>query len=245
MDVEKEIKTILDHNPEIIFLNCRLKNPLNINEIEPFGQQFCNERRLGYFRSLQTMVLNMPMVVVNGRYEANSNKVDTAIKAAESLDKLGDINVRRTGSTLEISLDRVPTTASKGVLYLYSYLPAGRDAQGAPKDEGSIDGDSFIATQTPEMTFHPVVNYTQLGDWNGEPISFSHSVADFADSLYDPGSLGYIVVLHEFNSSGPVLAVGELRPDVAQVSSGDAQGVDGPVPAPSQKKALPVTLPNQ
>lgn len=87
--------------------------------MEPFGQEFCNQGRVGYYRSLNTMVLNMPMVVINGRYEANSEKVDTAIKAALSLDSVAKIDVRRTGSALEISLEGVSSDAKK-VLSFYT-----------------------------------------------------------------------------------------------------------------------------
>ncbi len=244
LDVEKEIKSILDNHSDAIFLNCRLKNPLTVNEIEPFGHEFCNQMRLGYFRSLETMVLNMPMVVVNGRYEANTAKVDMAVKAALSMDQVKKIDIRRTGTTLEISLDGVSSSGSKGPLLLYSYLPL---QHASAKNEAPIDGDTYITTAASEVTFHPVINYTQLADWNGGPISFSHSLSGFVDSLYDPGSLGYIAVLHESSSSGPILAVGELKPEVLQVSTTDAHGPLSQtlLEANSQKENLPVTLPNQ
>lgn len=241
-EVEKNIKEILSQHSEAVFLNCRLKNPLTVKEVEPFGQEFCNQGRVSYYRSLNTMVLNMPMVVINGRYEANSEKVDTAIKAALSLDSVAKIDVRRTGSALEISLEGVSSDAKKGSLFLYSYLPIEHNVRQPVVDSASIDGDSYIATASSAVAFRPVIDLVKLADWNGEPLSFSYSLSGLVNSIYDPGSLGYVAVLHESGSSGPVLAVGELKPGM---SSQYIQGASPSIDSDKQNRNLPVTLPNQ
>lgn len=158
------------------------------------------------------------------------------------MDSLAKIDVRRTGSALEISLEGVSSDAKKGSLFLYSYLPIEHNVRQPVVDSGSIDGDSYIATASSAVAFRPVIDLVKLADWNGEPLSFSYSLSGLVNSIYDPGSLGYVAVLHESGSSGPVLAVGELKPGM---SSQYIQGALPSIDSDKQNRNLPVTLPNQ
>ncbi|MCB1839700.1 MAG: hypothetical protein KDI61_05505 [Alphaproteobacteria bacterium] len=231
--VEKEIQQLIEDNQDLVLINCRLKNPPNIPEIELYSHEFCNDGRLGYYKALDTMIIPTPMVVVNGRYDANLTKIDAALKASYSLDQIKSINLVRYGGVLEVSMPDAPSETGAGEVYLYSYLlnPEAMDVE-TPEPE-KIEGDTYIGTAAKIIPFRPVVSMQKIADWSGGSFSLSYPITSLPVTAgYSPEQLGYVAVLHEGGSSGPVLAVGDLNEGAAFADE-----------AKSQSASLPKSLP--
>lgn len=238
--VELEVEEVLRSYPDAIVLNCRVENTLSLSDKEPFGRPFCREGQVGYFLSLRLFSMPMPMLIVNGRYDANSGNIEAAMKAALSVDQVKPIEVSGAMGGLNI---RIPEGVGKGgELYLYTYASFEKsddavvDGQNAyrPKaalrfgEEGVFDGDK---------PFRPVVGREKIADWRGGALEFTYPIKPDAFPDYSGATLGYVVVLHESGLFSPVLATGELAaPDIFYSGPGEE-----PV-LPLTERVLPLDL---
>lgn len=237
---ELQIEDVLRRYPDAIVLNCRVENALSSSGKELFGRPFCREGQVGYFLSLRLFAMPMPMVIVNGRYDANGGNIETAIKAALSVDGVKPIEISRTMGGLNI---RIPEgTGKSGELYLYTYASFEKsdealvDDQGIyrPKaalrfgEEGVFDGDK---------PFRPVVGREKIADWRGGALEFTYPIKPDAFPDYAGATLGYVAVLHESGLSSPVLATGELPASPIMYSGPGEEPI-----LPMTERVLPLDL---
>lgn len=235
--VEREIEELLTLYPEAVLINCRIENSPRIPEKEAFGRSFCNEGRIGYFQTMGLFSMATPMVIINGRYDANNTKIETAIKAALSMDQVKRIEVSRADGGIKI---HVPADAGKGgQLYLYTYasfeksddaLASGQHAN-RPKAALRFGDDAVFSGDKP---FRPVVKREKIMDWSGGAVEMTYPIKPEAFPDYAGAALGHVVVLHAAGLYSAVEAVGEL-PASAILYSGSGEAP----PPPASEPVLP------
>lgn len=211
--VEREVEELLVAYPDAILINCRVENSERIPDKEAFGRPFCNEGRIGYFQNMGLFSMATPMVIINGRYDANNTKIETAIKAALSMDQVKRIEVSRVDGGLNIS---VPQDAGKrGELYLYTYASfeksdeALAQGQGANRPKAALRfGDEGVFTGNKPL--RPIVRREKIMDWKGGAVEMTYPIKPEAFPDYAGAALGYVVVLHETGLFSAVAAAGEL-----------------------------------
>lgn len=238
--VEREIEELLAAYPDAILLNCRVENSPRIPDKEAFGRPYCNEGRIGYFQEMGLFSMATPMVIINGRYDANNTKLETALKLGLSMDETRRIDVSAAAGGLNI---RVPADAgTRGVLYLYTYAsfeksPDARVGGGrAIKPKAALRiGESVFAGDKP---FRPVVHREKIANWSGGALEFTYPIKPDAFPDYAGANLGYVVVLHEGGLFSPVLAAGELSAELVLYSGAGEE----PLP-PLTEPVLPFDVP--
>jgi len=252
--VQKQLKLLLDKYPGTILLSCWYPPPANTNSYEPYAQTFCQEARRAYYKELEMFTVSTPMIIINGRYDANPEKIGTAIKAAFSIDEVIQIDLVREKDGLKLSLPDTVSRQKRGDLYLYAYAPLEADPEEQISFDSSSDAAGPSSPPAPGIDamstqyLRPVISMDFIAEWTGGrldiSVPFPHRGKFF---YYFPEQLGYIAVLHEKGQYGGVLAVGEVKPE-----TGGAGGPSGgflpftPVPVKkAEKENLPVTLPNQ
>ncbi len=254
--VQDYIEKLIQEDSDVILLNCRLKIPENTEGPEVYGQDYCNQGRLGYVQDLGIFSSGIPFVIVNGRFDANLSKIDVAVRAALSLDDIQKINIAYHERGLEISVPDFAYSSQKGKLYLYGYAPLESGGQEffQPMDSstGEVDGDTYVVTRRGPRVFRPVVWMEKIADWTGGSLSLTVSL-DRQGQVYgfQPDQLGYVAVLHMDSLSGPVLAVGEIRAPEEKISNHISEILPMTRPPQDSQEIVtpdsknPVTLPNQ
>lgn len=249
--VQRHLKFILDKYPEAILLSCWYPPPANTGAYEPFAQTFCQDARRGYYKELEMFSVSSPMVVINGRYDANPEKIGTAIEAAFSIDDIRKINILREKDGLRLSLPDAPPGQKKGDVYLYAYVPLEETSEeqiilapsSANSDIPSPDSTGVNAISTQYL--RPVISMDFIAEWVGVQLDISVPFPQRGKFFYyPPEQLGYVAVLHEKGQYGGVLAVGELKPETVGGYGGLLPFTPVPVKK-TQTDSLPVTLPNQ
>lgn len=232
--VERQVEELLKQYPDAILLNCRLENAPTIPSKEMFGRSYCNTGRMTYFRDMGLFGMANPMVIVNGRYDANNAQVEAALKVALSLDRLESITIKAAPGGIDIA---VPALPKGGALYLYTY--ASFEKEGAGDDEGQGKVNKFQAglrigdkVFNGERPFRPIVKRELVAHLKGGEVGITYPVKHEAFPDYGGANLGYVAVVHESGLSSPVVATGELLPSPEMLSGfGDVLPLPANAPA--------------
>lgn len=183
-----------------------------------------------------------PMVIINGRYDANNTQIETAIKAALSMDRIEPIEVGRTEGGINIRIREHP--GARGELYLYTYASFEKSDEALAKGQHANRPKAALrygehAVFAGDKPFRPVVRREKIMDWNGAQVEMTYPIKDEPFPDYSGASLGHIVVLRESGLFSPVTALAELAAP-AIMHSGPGEVPPLPVTEPVLPfKALP------
>ena len=218
-DIMQSVTTKLKADDDIIFLSCWMTAMPNSKDVAtPYAHGFCDSDRTSYSSALGFFGVKTPLIVVNGRYEANPNRVEAAINLAKSADDAKYIALEKgSDQSLSITVPGLPDgTKASGEVFVYAYAPieGGAHFDSVPKYEGTPDGMIVVQAVAQDLV-RPIVSAEKVADWSGEDIRISFALDQDANDLlgHDASELGYVAVLHEGHRFGPVLAVGEIKAD--------------------------------
>jgi hypothetical protein len=236
--VQEYLLEKIKNDSEIYLVNCSKSFQSKAKKTDKYANKLCDERAAGYFRKLTLFTVNTPMLIANGILEANNNNPGAAIDAARSMIKPEKINVSLEGDAVNIYIPSLKTKVKKGKVMIYGYLPTQNSMKVTEIDpDAELDDqmreDIKLGKSVPFVTqkrisplrIRPVVGISEPLNWNGGEMSFSYPVSKI-DTFHDEkSSVSYIVVLHEEDEFGAVLAVGEWKafPDIDSVQSAAMQ----------------------
>lgn len=235
--VQADVRRIVEDNPNIILLNCRMDVMDKAEDKEQFARKFCVEQRSGYFQQMKLFGIKTPQIIINGRYEASNDAVMTAVKVAEVTDKTAKIELKIQNGNLEISVPELETSSNTGELYLFTYIPTQGEMVSfvdLKKLPENVTGDTYIANEsTTQEHFRPVTAMEKIANWQAQPIKMSHPISKFTDPFkkIKDSELSYVAVLHDGGRYGEVLAVGELKAEDVK-SAFTNNTIIGPVSEP-------------
>ena len=218
---QDDIFEILQNNDNVILINCRRLYPRATDD-NRYSLDLCNDRTREYNTKFGYMGIKTPMVVVNGRWDAFRKNLVPAVKMGQH-DNIQPIKLSLENSSINIEVPELKSEKMSGHLFLYSYLPTqGKkkvivdpDVELTPEIEQRIRLKKSVpfVQEAHVSTFYlrPILNRERIGMWNGKKISLTYSLNSMtamAGNRYP--ELSYIVVLHEGNDYGPIIAAGEL-----------------------------------
>ncbi len=218
-DVMKNVTKKIRSEDNIIFLSCWMEAlGTEKGDTSPYAHGFCDRDRITYSNKLGFFGVKTPLIIVNGRYEANPNRVDAAINLAKSADNTKFIALKKDGDqSLSLTIPgSADGSAASGEVFVYAYAPidGGVQVNTVPANEGEENG-MIIVQAVAEDHVRPIVAADKVADWTGEEIQISFPLEQDPEALlgHDPAELGYVAVLHQGYRYGPVLALGEIRAD--------------------------------
>jgi hypothetical protein len=215
---------------------------------DPLSRNFCDEQRKGYFTRILPLEVRQPQIFVNGRYEMLGKNLLSAVNMARSIDKTKAIGLQYEAGALEIDIPEIESAVSSGEITLYVYAKSRygafvrvnetsavqvRDLDG-PENLERPDIQASVDEEVMPVSYRPVVAMAQIGFWDGKATRFSYAVHDLLplNQRKEAQALSYVVLLHETDAFGPILAAGELK---AQDITSPA---DDKVVLPSSKPSL-------
>ncbi len=219
LGIQEQLIDILHEYQDAILVNCRMYIGRE-NESPRYTNDFCNERAITYGHSFRVPG-KLPLVVVNGRWDAINKNVLGAIKMGYATDKVEEISVQRDNAILKVSVPSVQLS-KKGRVVLYTYRPSEglhyevKSATQVLEDRGVSLPQSAapaISAEKDDLFIRSIISIDTVGVWNGEAQNMTFDLSDVIaghDIAYD--DIGYAVVLHDRQDYGAVLAAGQILP---------------------------------
>ena len=222
---QKEMQKIINDFPSVKFVNCRtgatVETLSESDQKDPFQIVFCDYKAASYFEKLHMFTMKSPLIIINGKYEAVTKDVATALKMAQSVDNIKNISISLKEKTLRIEIPDFESETGKGEIYIYTYAPTHEitinPEMPIPTDSAQDTlpkSEPFEGPAQPYTEFYlrPVVAVQKLAAWNGKEKNFSYPLPVSTTFKFEPKDLSYVIVLTSGEeSSGDVLAVGELK----------------------------------
>ncbi len=227
-NVQEALSDLLKEYEGAIFINCRqwTQDDGSVPVDNTFSHKFCGERSKAYADRLSVWGGGRSAVVVNGRWDAYTSNLSPALKVGV-LDGVLPVGLRldEGGRALDIDLPKAGADGAQvqAEIYLYAYAPTqGNERIFADADVEITDelrarvqnGESvpFVTRRhTEQFLFRPVIARERVGAWDGKAIQMSYTLDDvkaMAGSL--SSDLSYVVMVHQGDEYGPILAVGEV-----------------------------------
>ncbi len=221
---QDEIFEILQSTEDVILVNCRRYFDGDIED-HRYTLNYCNDRARAYSTKFGYAGVKTPMVVINGRWDANRKAVTPAVKLGKT-DTVEKIDMTLHDNFINIEIPQVKSEAGFGSLFLYAYLPT----QGKKKLVVDPDVDLTEEVKTKirlkqsvpfvqevhngNFYLRPVLTPVKIGYWAGEEMSLSYPIADLTALAGDRiNDVSYVVVLQEGGDYGPIVAAGEIMSD--------------------------------
>ena len=110
-ETQEDILGIIKENPEVIFLNCRGYYE-GEDQDQKHTNKFCNKRAKRYTKNFGYLGTKTPIMVVNGRWEANIRAIQPAVNMGHT-DKVEPISLTLKDTVLEVETHNLE---SKGCL---------------------------------------------------------------------------------------------------------------------------------
>lgn len=222
--LQESVLKRLEEDKNIIVVNCPKRFKNKNQQADRYSRNFCDQRSIGYFRKLMLFTVNTPMVVVDGILEANNNDIDAAINAARSLSKVQKLDLDVQNGVLNVHIPKLEGSVQKGKVVLYAYLPS-ENVETVIEVDPDVDFDETMkkdlaaGKSVPFVTkkrvgplkLRPTVGYVHAVDWQGEELSFSYPIEELDPFSIKSQDLSFIVVLHQDDVFGPVMAIGEWK----------------------------------
>lgn len=251
---QEELSSMMETQENVILVNCKnlcYEKAENIG----YGRMLCRERGNKYSHKFGYSYTKIPMVIVNGRWDANPVNVAPAIVLGR-MDKISPLSLLLNGNDIDIKIPKIETEQKSGVIMLFSYIPVlgidnNDDRQMEIKLRDNMESaaiesadDPYIKDRELNFFFRSVLTIEQLGEWNGEEMSLSYSLDQLADDGGVPvEDLGYVVVLFAGEEGiGPVLAAGEIvsYKELSALPKSEPVDIDA---APFSKAVMPQVTP--
>jgi hypothetical protein len=221
-EMQKSLRNTLAEYPGALLINCRtgINQP---GQAEPSREQymleFCADKAVSYFDKFGFMAARSPLVIINGRYDANPREISVALDMAQSLDGVKPITLARQDQNLTLSIPGADSPDVRGRIYLYTMLSSHRvktadaPAQPAPDSPKLPQSEPFQST-TPgfnDFYLRPVVKVEDLGSWDGTAQTVTHRIPLENPFKQNQRDLNYLVMITKgAASTGDVLAAGQL-----------------------------------
>ncbi len=221
--VQNDLQAFLLENPDAVLINCRTFNPEAKlgDRVDHFEHPLCSKRLGAYFKKIGMFSIKTPLVVVNGKYDANAGEISTAINMAKSVDKISKIALSLEKQNIHVEIPQLSGTFNNGELYLFTYAPTQKITITPQVMPESVDKDGKPLPKTEpfegpmgpydEFYLRPVIDAVKLGDWGGKEFKLSFPLPAHKKLEIDRASLSYIVVLTTGETPGDIIAVGELK----------------------------------
>ncbi len=220
MQVQDAVFSALREFDNVIFINCRKKFD-DEKMSKKYTHQFCNDRSAEYAQRLSFWGERVPMVVINGQWEAYYDDLAPAIKMGRT-DNVQPISVKVESNVINVSIPEIKDVKS-GNLFLYAFAPTqGEETVVVDPDvdltediqERLAAGQSvpFVTKERLVPYFvRPIVSREKIARWDGRALDASFSL-DSLTKLVGSGyqDLSYVVVLHKGDDFGAVVAAGEV-----------------------------------
>lgn len=218
-----DIKDILDQFDNTIVINCFSYSNEDDKNFK-FERSYCKDQGNKYSKAVGALS-GSPTIIINGRWMANSLDIMPAVKLG-MLDgvKAMDVHVSEGGAALSVSMPEIEMSKD-AVIYVYAYLPSEfhytKEAVVDPavtvteEVEDKIMKGMSVPFVTQEdavesIYLRPLQDKKYVGKWDGlaQNMTFSLSDMTLLGNTIQP-DLSYVVVVHERDEFGKVLAVGE------------------------------------
>ncbi|MGH1456236.1 MAG: hypothetical protein ACRBDI_05610 [Alphaproteobacteria bacterium] len=220
MKVQDAVFSMLREHDNVIFINCRKKFD-DENMSKKYTHQFCNDRSAEYARRQSFWGERVPMVIINGQWEAFYDDLDPAIKMGRT-DEVKPISVRVESNVIYVSVPEIENVKS-GNLFLYAFAPTQGDETMVVDPDVNLTDDiqerlaagqsvPFVTKERLVPYFvRPIVSREKIAIWDGRAMDASFSL-DSLTELVGSGyqDLSYVVALHKGDDYGAVVAVGEV-----------------------------------
>lgn len=219
-DIQEQFVSLLDTHENLIIVNCRqwFDADESRDETLAFSHKFCNERARAYRDRLRERAV----IVVNGRWSANTKQIDPAIKLAR-LDNAVNLDIRLDEEELVIGLPDLERDVN-GKVYVFAYAPTRGDFAYRVDPDLELtnelrrrmqEGESvpFVTkVERSQYIFRPVLSHAYVGEWNGSDQTISYKLSELIalETNVDARDISYAVVVHENDSLGPVIGSGEI-----------------------------------
>ncbi|MCD8566392.1 MAG: DUF1223 domain-containing protein [Alphaproteobacteria bacterium] len=194
---EQAIKDIQQEAPDVLVLTCHdayVQEPqLPSEEDEAYGG-YCRKRKVEYAGDHKLYTFNIPMVMINGRYDMNAgypSQIPAGINMALSFSEIKPISLSLTEDgmlTYTLSSDVESSAQKIGGDYKIMLV--------AYRTETDLrDGDM-------RSVINPVTAVRDLGMWNKQPQNFSIPVTGLEH--------GDLAILVQQKLYGPIIAAGRI-----------------------------------
>ncbi len=219
---QEALQEILKTQDEVYLINCRTL-PEKEEYTRAFSYQFCEDRAKSYARKFQTAVhYSLTWMLVNGKWDANFREINPAVKLGRT-DGVGKIPMTLRDDVLHISIPEIKSKSGHGEMLLYAFAPStgnqsifvDPDVTLTDKMEEDLRQNRSVPfvtkARTSQLYVRPVMAIEHLGPWQGKKTEITFPVKDMtpmAGSYY--ADLSYVLVLHDGDTYGEVLGVGEV-----------------------------------
>ncbi len=217
---QKKLQNILQTEEDIILINCRINYDDDKSD-KSFTLQFCTDKKKMYEKEFRKYGFSTAVpLILNGRWEGSYyNDIYPAINLART-DNIETILINIHDDIINISIPEIESNEKYGKIFLYIYAStidnknifANSAIELISQEKSKKRNNLSFATKTGTAPFYlrPVLAAEQIGQWNGEKMNITLSldkIASLKKASY--ADLSYIVVLHEGNVAGSILAAGE------------------------------------
>lgn len=184
--------------PHILTLSCNdqyiepsLLSPApSPEEMEAYGGH-CKKRKVEYAGMHGIYIFNIPLAMVNGRYNLNANypaQITTGLKMADQLSEIETIDLDYTENSLKITIPEI-TLAAPDAHYTLSLI--------AFRPETDFTQSSITGV------INPITAVKNLGEW-------SHNAITISAPLDNMEKRAFAVILQQENY-GDILAAGSIE----------------------------------
>ena len=220
-EAQDEIFEILQNSEDVILVNCRRYFDGDIED-HRYTLNYCNDRAREYSTKFGYAGIKTPMVVINGRWDANRKSVSPAVKLGKT-DDVAQIEMALHENFINIEVPEVKSDTGFGSLFLYAYLPTqgGKKLVVDPDVELTEEVKTKIRLKQSvpfvqevhkgNFYLRPVLAPVKIGYWAGEKMSLSYPLTDLTALAGNRiNDVSYVVVLQEGGDYGSVIAAGEI-----------------------------------
>ncbi len=181
----------LAERDNVIALSCHVTYWNYLHWEDTLSNAFCTDRQRSYVQAMKKRTSYTPQIVINGRHDVVGNRsweVNAAVKKSVQKYEVSPISLTYDNGFLEVSLPTLDRDNYR--LTLVSY--------GEAHSQSILSGEN--RGRTVDYT-NPVIQLSDLGQWNGQVKSVRHQVSS---------SKRHAILVHRGHDHGAIVAAGKI-----------------------------------